>query len=87
MHTKERLDKRGFLSLEHRTVRVELIKVYKIISSIDKIQTQSLRPRQKMSNVTGHRFNMSGGMFKEICKVSFYTECLECAAKGSSGTR
>jgi len=53
---KERLDRLGLFSLEHRRLRGDLIEVYKIMRGIDKVDSQHLFPKGGESKTRGHRF-------------------------------
>ena len=55
---KERLDKLGFISLERRRLRGDLIEVYKIMRRIDKVDSQYLFPKVGESKTRGHRFKV-----------------------------
>ena len=53
MSYKERLDKPGLFSLEWRTLRGDLIEIYKILRGIVRVDSQNLFPRVEMSNTRG----------------------------------
>lgn len=52
------LDKLGLFSLECWWLRGDVIEVYKITRGIDKIDSQNLSPRVKISNKKGYNFTL-----------------------------
>ena len=61
---EERLDKLSLFSLERRRLRGDLIDVYKIMSGMDRVDSQILFPRVERSSTRGHRFKMRGEKFR-----------------------
>ena len=60
MDYEERLNKLGLFSLEHWRMRGDLIKVYKIMTGLDRVDSQSLFPRIEWSISRGHRLRVRG---------------------------
>eukprot|EP00061_Rhincodon_typus_P003372 g19929.t1 len=54
LNYKERLDRLGFFSLEHKRLRGDLIVVYKIMKGIDKVDGSCLFPRMGNFKTRGH---------------------------------
>ena len=61
---EERLDKLGLFSLERRRLRGDLVEVYKIMSGMDRVDSQMLFPRVEKSSSRGHRFKVHGEKFR-----------------------
>ena len=61
---KERLDRLGLFSLEHRRLRGNLIEIYKIMRGIDQLDSQYLFPKVGESKTRGHRFKVRGERYK-----------------------
>ena len=71
---KERLDRLGLFSLKRRRLRGDLIEVYKIISGIDKVDSQYLFPNAGESKTRGHRFKVRGERYKRLQRGNFFTQ-------------
>ena len=84
-----RLDRLGFFSLERKRLRGDLIEVYKIMRGTDQPDSQYLFPNVRESKTRGHRFKVRGERYKRVQRGNFFHteggECLEQAARGSSG--
>ena len=74
MSYKERLDRLGLFSLEHRRLRGDLIEVYKIMRGIDQLDSQYLFPKAGESKTRGHRFKVRGERYKRVHKGNFFTQ-------------
>ena len=57
---KERLNRLGLFSLEHRRLRDDLIEVYKIMTGIVQVDSQHIFPKVGESKTRGHRFKVRG---------------------------
>ena len=71
MDYEERLNKLGLFSLERRRMRRNLIEVYKIMTGLDRVDSQSLFPG---SITQGHRLKMRGRKFKRDARGKFFTQ-------------
>ena len=84
---KGRLDRLGLLYLERRSLRGDLIEVYKIMRGIDQQDSQYLFTKVGESKTKGHGFKVRGERYKRVQRGNFFSvcsECLEQAARGSS---
>ena len=73
MDYEERLNKLGLFSLERRRMRGDLIEVYKIVTGLDRVHSQSLFPRAGGSITRRHRLRVRGGKFKRDVKGRFFS--------------
>jgi len=68
-----RLNKLGLFSLDHRRMSEEVIEVYMVMISLDRLDSQSLFSRVQGSITQGYMFKVRGGKFKrdvpEVCLV------------------
>ena len=71
---EERLEKLGLFSLERRRLRGNLIKVYKVMRGMDRVDSQKLLPRVEESITKGHRFKVQGARFKGDIRGKFFTQ-------------
>ena len=55
-------------------MRGDLIEVYKIMTSLERVDSQSLFPRVKGSMTRGHRLKVRGGKFKRDVRGMFFTQ-------------
>ena len=72
MSYEERLDKLGLFSLERRRLRGDLIEVYKVMSGMDRVDSQMLFPRVEKSSTRGHRFKVRGEKFRGDVQGKFF---------------
>ena len=70
----ERLNKLGLFPLERRRMRGDLIEVYKIMTGLDRVDSQSLFPRVEGSVTRGHRLRVRGGKFKRDVRGMIFTQ-------------
>eukprot|EP00061_Rhincodon_typus_P006310 g26830.t1 len=71
---RERLNRLGQFSLEHRRVRGDLIEVYKIMRGMDRVNSYGLFPRVVESTTRGHRFMVRGERFKRDLRDNFFIQ-------------
>ena len=69
--SEERLDKLGLFSLEQRRLRGDLIEVYKIMRSMDRVDSQKLFPRVEESITRGISLRCEGQGLKEMYEAGF----------------
>ncbi|XP_067867232.1 SH3 domain-containing protein 21 isoform X2 [Heterodontus francisci] len=55
---EDRLEKLGLFSLEKRTLRSDLIEVFKVMRGLDRVDREELFPLVKGSRTRGHRFKL-----------------------------
>lgn len=66
-------------------LRVDLVKVYEIMSGTNRIDNQMFERLVEMLNSRGHSYKIRSGKFKGITRPIFYTgseRCLEHAVRG-----
>ena len=71
---KERLDRLGLFSLEHRRLSGDLIEVDKIMKAIDQLDSQYLFPKVGVSKTRGHRFKVRGERYKSVQRGNLFTQ-------------
>ena len=73
---RERLNRLGFYSLEHRRMRGDLIEVYKIMMGIDRVNASRLFPlRPGEKKTRGHGLRVKGEKLKgTLGRGSFFTQ-------------
>ena len=71
---EERLDKLGLFTLEQWRLRGDLMEVYKIMSGIDRVDSEMLFPRVEKSSTRGHRFKVHGEKFRGDVRGKFFTQ-------------
>ena len=74
MSFKERLDRLGLFSLEHRRLRGDLIEVYKIMKGLDKADNQHFFPKIGESKTRGHKFKVRGERYKQGPEGQFFPQ-------------
>ena len=74
MSYKERLDRLGFLSLERRRLRGDLVEVYKIMRGTDQLDSQYLFPKVGESKTRGPRFKVRGERYKSVQRGNSFTQ-------------
>lgn len=80
------MDKPWLFLLEHWRLRrnvieaINLKKVYKIMSGLDKVDSQNLFPRVEMSKDTVHSFKVRGGFKEDVW--GFCGGCFKHVAMG-----
>jgi len=68
------LDRLGLFSLERQRLRGDLIKVYKIMRGIDKVDSQHIFPKVGESKTRGHRFKVRGERYRKVQRGTFVTQ-------------
>ena len=71
---EERLSKLGLFSLVRQRLRGDLIEVYKIMRSIDRVNSWKLFPRAEITITGGHKFKIRGGRFTGDVRGRCFTQ-------------
>eukprot|EP00061_Rhincodon_typus_P017365 g46034.t1 len=61
---KERPDRLGLLSVEHRRLRGDLLGAYKIMTDLNQVNSKGLFPRVVKFKTRGYNFKVRGERFK-----------------------
>ncbi|XP_059510326.1 adenylate kinase 2, mitochondrial isoform X1 [Stegostoma tigrinum] len=71
---EERLTELGLFSLERRRKRGDLIKVYKIMRGMGRVDSQRPFPRAGLTATRGHSFKVLGGRYRGDVRGTFFTQ-------------
>ena len=71
---KERLERLGVFSLEHRRFRGDLIEVYKIMRGTDQLDSRYLFPKVGESKTREHRFKVRRERYKCAQRGNVFTQ-------------
>eukprot|EP00061_Rhincodon_typus_P007432 g29121.t1 len=71
---KERLDRLGLFSLDHRRLRYGLVEVYKIMKGMDRVNSQGFFPRVAVSKTRRRRFKVRGERFKRDLRGNLFAQ-------------
>ena len=70
---KEKLDRLGLFSREHRRLRGDLLEVYKIMRGLDQLDRQYFFPKVGECKTRGHRLKVRGERYKRVQKGIFFS--------------
>ena len=71
---KERLSWLGLYSLEFRTVRGNLTESYKILTGLDRLDSERMFPMGAESITRSHSFRIRGKPFRTEVRRNFFTQ-------------
>ena len=71
---EERLGKLGLFSLERHKLRGDLIEMYKIMRSIDRVNRVKLFARMDSNSTRGHGLRVRGVRYNLDARGSFFTQ-------------
>ena len=71
---EERLSRLGLYSLEFRRVRGNLIETCKILTGLDRVDSEGIFPMVGESRIRGHRLKIRGKPFRTEVRRNFFTQ-------------
>ena len=71
---EERLSRLGLYSLEFKRVRGDLIETYKILTALDRVDSERIFPIVRDSETRGHSLRIRGKPFKTEVRRNFFTQ-------------
>ena len=71
---EESLNQLGLYSLEFRRVRGDLIEIYKILTGLDRVDSERIFPLVGESRTRGHSLRIRGKPFRTEVRRNFFTQ-------------